>query len=204
MGEEKRMAGDYTIIQSMHIGNKEVVIGENMQDKNGHYYIVADYTYNELFGRYDNCMISNSYIEIAELFVQRLAQQVEQVKGEQDKMKIPFEVIGANMCYSNDYSKSIEGKVVAIKADVLRPEHRHAASQIVYVTGGNGSRANSLGNAVFCNYLYSSERTRFERYEVQGILKPQHYPKWVTEKLKLLEVKQTEQAKKPKSKEIER
>ena len=175
MGEEKRMAGDYTIIQSMHIGNKEVVIGENMQDKNGHYYIVADYTYNELFGRYDNCMISNSYIEIAELFVQRLAQQVEQVKGEQDKMKIPFEVIGANMCYSNDYSKSIEGKVVAIKADVLRPEHRHAASQIVYVTGGNGS-VQFLRKCCVCNYLYSSRRTRFERYEVQGILKPSIIP----------------------------
>ncbi|MCK9480020.1 MAG: hypothetical protein M0R40_11070 [Firmicutes bacterium] len=204
MDKEKRMVGDYTIIQAIHIGNKEIVIGENMQDKNGHCYIVADYTYNELFGRYDNCMISNSYIEIAELFVQRLAQQVEQVKSEQDKMKIPFEVIGSDMCYSNDYSESIEGKVVAIKADALRPEHRHAASQIVYVTGGNGARANALGNAVFCNYLYSGEHSRFERYEVQGVLKPEHYPKWVAEKLKLLEAKQAQQNKKPKSKEMER
>jgi hypothetical protein len=57
---------------------------------------------------------------------------------------------------------------------------------------------------VFCNYLYSGEHTRFERYEVQGVLKPEHYPKWVAEKLKLLEAKQTQQNKKPKIKEMER
>ncbi|NLB82151.1 MAG: hypothetical protein GX800_11220 [Clostridiaceae bacterium] len=204
MDKEKRVAGDYTIIEAIHIGNKEIVIGENMQAKDGHCYMVADYTYNELFERYDNCMISNSYIEIAELFVQRLTQQVEQVNAEQDKMNIPFEVITSDMCYPNIYNESIEGKVVAIKANVLRPEHRHAASQIVYVTGGNGSRANARGNAVFCNYVYSGEHTRFERYDVQGVLKPEHYPKWVAEKLKLLEAKRAEQTPKPKSKEMER
>lgn len=204
MEEEKRMAGDYTIIQAIHIGDKEIVIGENMQAKDGHCYMVADYTYNELFGRYENCMISNSYIEIAELFTQRLTQQVEQVKTNQDEMKIPFELITADMCYPNNYGESIEGKVVAIKANALRPEYRHAASQIVCITGGNGSRANARGNAVFCNYLYSGEHTRFERYEVQGVLKPQNYPEWVTEKLKLLEAKQAQQSKKPKSKEMER
>lgn len=204
MDKEKRMAGDYTIIQAIHIGNKEIVLGEDMQNKDGHCYLVADYSYNELFERYDNCIIGDSYIELAEVFAQRLTQQVEQVKTEQDKMNIPFEVISADMCYSNSYSESIEGKVVAIKADVLRPEHRHAASQIVYVTGGNGSRANAMGNAVFCNYLYSGEHTRFERYEVQGVLKPEHYPKWVAERLKLLEAKRAEQTPKPKIKEMER
>lgn len=204
MEEEKRMAGDYTIIQAIHIGDKEIVIGANMQAKDGNCYMVADHTYDEIFERYENCMISNSYIEVAELFTQRLTQQVEQVKAEQNEMKIPFEVISADMCYPNDYSEDIEGKVVAIKANVLRPEYRHAASQIVCVTGGNGSRANARGNAVFCNYLYSGEHTRFERYDVQGVLKPQHYPKWVTEKLKLLEAKQAQQSKKPKSKEMER
>lgn len=204
MEEEKRMAGDYTIIQAIHIGDKEIVICENMQAKDGHCYMVADYTCNELFERYENCMISNSYIEVAELFTQRLTQQVEQVKAKQDEMKIPFEVITADMCYPNDYGESIEGKVVAIKANVLRPEYRHAASQIVCIMGGNGSHANARGNAVFCNYLYFGEHTRFERYEVQGVLKPQHYPEWVTEKLKLLEAKQAEQNKKPKNKEMER
>lgn len=29
MSEEKRMAGDYEIIQSVHIGDREIVVGEN-------------------------------------------------------------------------------------------------------------------------------------------------------------------------------
>lgn len=29
---EKRMAGDYEVIQAVHIGDREVVLGENPQD----------------------------------------------------------------------------------------------------------------------------------------------------------------------------
>ena len=32
---EKRMAGDYEIIQAVHIGDREVVLGENPQDETG-------------------------------------------------------------------------------------------------------------------------------------------------------------------------
>ena len=35
MAEEIRKAGDYTIIQSLHIGDREVVLGENPDDTNG-------------------------------------------------------------------------------------------------------------------------------------------------------------------------
>ena len=31
---EKRMAGDYEVIQAVHIGDREVVLGENPQDDN--------------------------------------------------------------------------------------------------------------------------------------------------------------------------
>lgn len=33
--EEKRMAGDYEIIQAVQIGDREVVLGENPQDETG-------------------------------------------------------------------------------------------------------------------------------------------------------------------------
>ena len=35
MSEEKRIAGDYEIIQSVHIGDREIVVGENQADTDG-------------------------------------------------------------------------------------------------------------------------------------------------------------------------
>ena len=35
---EKRMAGDYEVIQAVHIGDREVVLGEKPQDETGRVY----------------------------------------------------------------------------------------------------------------------------------------------------------------------
>ena len=52
MNDKKRYAGDYEIIQSMSIGEKEFVLGENMNAVDGKFYIAANYESNELFERY--------------------------------------------------------------------------------------------------------------------------------------------------------
>ena len=41
MADEKRMAGDYEITHSVHIGDKEIVIGEDLDNKDGYFYIRA-------------------------------------------------------------------------------------------------------------------------------------------------------------------
>jgi hypothetical protein len=50
------------------------------------------------------------------------------------------------------------------------------------VGGGFGAGANSRGNAVFCHHLNNGKQTRFERYDIQGEVKPEHLPKWAKEK----------------------
>ena len=39
MNTEKRMAGDYEIIHAMHIGDTEIVVGENPTAAEGHRYM---------------------------------------------------------------------------------------------------------------------------------------------------------------------
>ena len=41
MNDEKRMAGNYAIIQALHIGDREIVIGENPENQDGQKYICA-------------------------------------------------------------------------------------------------------------------------------------------------------------------
>lgn len=40
MDKEKRMVGDYEITQAIHIGDREIVMGENLNEE--HPYFVAD------------------------------------------------------------------------------------------------------------------------------------------------------------------
>lgn len=86
------------------------------------------------------------------------------------------------MCDSIN-GKDLEEQIIVIKADVLRPEYRTQAHQIVRCKGGNGSYANARGSAVFCNCFWDDKSTRFERQDVQGILKSIYYPDWLKEKL---------------------
>ena len=78
--KEIRKAGDYTIIQSMQIGEKEFVLGENMQAKDGKYYIVANYEFNEIFERYTDVHYSVDYVEVADIFAQRISAEIERLK----------------------------------------------------------------------------------------------------------------------------
>ena len=95
---------------------------------------------------------------------------------------MPLDVIEADMCTQNDYAKSIEGKIIAIRQEVLKPEYRNQASQLMLVTGGNGARGNARGTAVFCINLYTGEHSRYERMDVQGVVKPECIPEWALQK----------------------
>lgn len=179
--ENKRMIDDYEVKQSFAIGKTEIVLAEKPKAADGLCYMIAEYTVNELFGRYENIGVSGSYIEVLEEFQKRVQNNINQIK--QEIPDIDMQAITEDMCYPNDYGKSIEGKVIAIKPEDLNPEYRNAASQIQLVTGGFGAHANSRGTAVYCVDIYSGEKSRYERYNVMGVLKEDHYPDWVKEKL---------------------
>jgi hypothetical protein len=183
MAKEKRMAGDYEIIHAIHIGDKEVVFGIDNKNEFDLKYLCSYYTANEIFDRYDENMVSGDYLEIMKLFCGRVNTQIEAVKSEQEKMTVPLDVITAEMCFPNDYSQSIEGKVVAIKESVLRNEYQTTDRQLVLVTGGFGAAANSRGTACFTTNLYSGKNSRWERYDIQGEVRPEHMPQWAKEKL---------------------
>ena len=80
MNDKKRYAGDYEIIQSMSIGEKEFVLGENMNAIDGKFYIAANYESNELFERYTDVVYSCDYVEVASVFAQRLSEEIKRLQ----------------------------------------------------------------------------------------------------------------------------
>lgn len=202
MSEEKRMAGDYEIIQAVHIGDREIVVGENQADEQGLPYLVAYYESNAILGRYYDAIGSDDFTEIMEIYGQRIMEQAQKTRVELFAPKvqgIDNSPITAEGCTPISYDDDLNGKVIVIKPESLRPEYRRATSQIKLCTGGFGAYPHSRGSAVFCTEVYTGRQSRFERRDVLGVLVPENQPKWVQHYLSVLQ--QAEKQKKEKEQE---
>ena len=133
--EEKRMAGNYEITNSIHIGGKEIVFG--VDETAPQPYFCAYYAEMLVYGQYQDCVVSDDYVEMMELFAGRIQEQCSRLLEEREKMTVPYEPIKAEMCRPFPADEDITGKVAVISQDTLRPEYRCQAEQIVLVTGGN-------------------------------------------------------------------
>lgn len=183
MGKEKRMIGDYTVLSSVNVGEKEIIIASNEQSTDGAKFLCGFVERNDLFELCKECVVSDDYIEIVHTFGSRVANEAELFKEQVKKLDIPITVITEADCIPDHYSKDINGKVIAIDPKVLKPEFQRADRQLYLVTGGFGASANSRGSAVFCTNLHTGKNTRFERMDVMGEVKPECMPDWAKEKI---------------------
>ena len=198
--EEKRMAGDFEIIHSMRIGDREIVLGENPAGVSDERYMCAFCTGNSLFASYTEIMVSNDYPELVKLFGERVAEQAEKTRIALNGPKIqgiPNDPITAEGCEIISHQHDLKGKIVVIKPEILRREYRRATSQLQLCTGGFGASPNSRGSACYCTELYSGKTSRFERSDILGTIAPEKLPKWAKHYLEV--VRQAE--KKAKDKE---
>ncbi len=179
--KERRTVNDYEITQGIRIGKKEVVFG--IDEKSEMPYFCGFYTSNELFESYQDCVIGNDYVEIVDLFAQRVKEQCVKVREEQESVTVPREKITKEMCLPLKSSVDLSGKVAVIKPEVLRPEYRSSENQLVLVTGGYGARGNARGRACFCTTLYSGNSHRWNRQDILGEIKPECMPQWANERL---------------------
>lgn len=187
---DKRMAGDYEIIHAVHIGDREIVIGQNEADENGLPYMVGYYESNAILGRYFDVIGSDDFLEVTELFGQRILEQSQKARAELSGPKIQGSdnaPITAEGCTPISYDDDLHGKVIVVKSEVLRPEYRRATSQVKLCTGGFGASPHSRGTAVYCTEVYSGRQARFERQDILGVLEPENQPEWVQHYLLVLQ-----------------
>ena len=183
MAEDVRKIGEYKVTNSLHMGDREYALCENMDDPHGLYYMTCIVRSNDFYEFYDEVLSSDNYLQIAKLFADRIQTAIaEQIK---EAEKHPAGLITAEMCdCSRD--RDLNGEIIVIRAEELHPEFRTETHQIVLCTGGNGAKPNARGSAVFCESLTDCEKGRFERANVLGILKKECYPMWVTERVQVI------------------
>ncbi|NLK77920.1 MAG: hypothetical protein GX284_09490 [Clostridiales bacterium] len=180
---QKEVIGDYEVLASVHVGEKEVVIGEKEPNNDGLRFMCGYMERTDIFNLCNECVYSDDYIEIAHLFGSRIKEAAELFKNKDKELGIPVTVITEKDCIPDHYSHDINGKVIAIDPKVLKPEFQRADKQLYLVTGGFGASANSRGSAVFCTNLLTGKSTRYERMDVMGEVKPECMPEWAKRKL---------------------
>ncbi len=125
MNAKQRMAGDYKIFLSLHVGDKEIVVGENTKDESGRY-MCGFCTTNDFFALYSEITVSDDYFEIVELYGSRIAEQAEKARTAAEECCVPHideALITTAGCNPITYADSIEGKVIVIKPEILRREY---------------------------------------------------------------------------------
>ena len=178
---EKRTAGDYEIIHAFHIGDKEIVIGENVNAPGDERYMCAFCEKNEILGLYSDLLVSDDFCEIAKIYADRLSEQAETTRVALFTPKfqgIDTTPLTKADCVPISSDDNLNGKIVVIKQEVLRQEFRRSTNQIKLCTGGFGASPNSRGSACFCVDLYSGKSNRFERRDILGTMTENQLPKW--------------------------
>ncbi|MCL2301572.1 MAG: hypothetical protein FWC27_15635 [Firmicutes bacterium] len=180
MADEKRTVNGFEVQFAMHVGPREVVFLLDPASAEtpymvGYCDIMPGLGTEQLF----EVLGSDDYLEMVDEFIYRARIQVDLARTERDKLPGPREAFGAAQCLSDGMKHSLEGKVVILRPETLRPEYRNAANQLIYVTGGFGASPDGHGTAVFGKYVFSGENRDCRRHQILGVLDPDKAPEWV-------------------------
>lgn len=193
MSEAKRMAGPYEITHTIHIGDREIVLGENPADTEGVPYMCAYCEANDITASYYDSVGGEDYAEIVGIFGERIKEQAERTQEKLRQERLDGEqsiLVTEKDCTLITSEDDLNNQVVVIRADVLRPEYRSARYQLRLCTGGFGASPHSRGSACYCKDLVTGKDSRFERRDILGVMEPDELPQWVYDGL--ADIKQAE------------
>ena len=183
MPDEKRMIENFEIIHSLQIGVCEVVVGVSQKQE----FMCCFCTQDGMREYYAEAMASDDYLEIMELYADRLKGRVAALQAQRKTLHIPLELLGREHCFPLNDSDDITGKVVAVKPTSLRYEYQRADCQLILVTNGSGARGYSRGTSIYGVNVFTGRRDgRWERRDVLGEVRPECMPQWAKDHLSVI------------------
>jgi len=195
--KDERFVTGLEVQFEMHVGDKEVLLLLDPHS-NEMPYLVGYCTVNGLgMEQLTELVGGNDYLEAVEEFMTRVQGQVDQVRSDRALSDEPQEVFGKEYCLPGGLEQDLNGRVVILKPETLRPEYQNIAHQLLFVHGGFGAAPNGRGTAVFATNVFSGEKRDCRRHEIAGILNPIHAPDWVKPGVEAIRAQQKAKGGKP-------
>jgi len=185
-GSDKHVIDGYEEMTAITINRRLIFIGENNSAEQP--YMVAELTWNSLFGAYESSSvgITDDYVGALDEFNSLVETNVSIIKNDFDNRKNLYGVEPLTLttaeCIPNGLNEDMKGKLIIIKPEVLQPEYRRADYQLRVCVGGFGACPKSRGNAVYCADIFGGKDGRFERYDVLGVADLTKLPQWAVDK----------------------
>ena len=195
MTNEKRIIGAYEVLASIMIGEYEIAVCENKNAPKEEKFLCGYIENNGVFERLTDCMVSDSYADIAAVFGERIAEKAVEVQKELEHIRKNVgddAELTAKDCMPDSYENCVEGRVVVLRGDVLRPEYKRASNQLLLCTGGFGAQPNPRGRTCFATRLYDTKRIQCRRDDILGVLPEDKLPGWAKRGLEAIRLQSTE------------
>ena len=195
MKEEQRTIGEYTVRDSFSIGEYEIVLCENANAPKEREFLCGFVENNGIYERLYDCMVSDSYADIATVFGERIAEKAEEVQKEQEHVLRNVgddRVFTAEDCEPVSHEDRIEDRIIVLRDDLLRPEYKHGSSQLFLCTGGFGAQGNPRGRTCFLTRLYDARQMQCRREDILGVMPEEQLPVWAKNGLAAIRQQSTE------------
>jgi len=203
---DKRKIQDYDITHSVRLDGVDIIVAENPKSAAEPYMLCerdrgpartasALRRRTESQTSYHIVDASADYLKIMQGFADKVSAHVSALRL--DKIYAPkfnYPLTGED-CVAGGLGESLEGKVIAIKTEVLAPEFRSATNQLMLAQSGSGCSPTARGNSVYCAELYTGREVCHERYDVLGVVRDECIPEWAKAKLAALGGKSVAKAK---------
>lgn len=184
MPEKKQVIDGYEALHTVRIDGADEIVAQNME-AGDHFRIYQRRNNNPLIAEYSVVFAGDDYMKVMREFTRRINAHLDSLELDRVYRGSPImdTALTSEDCVKDGMNEDLNGKVIAIKAEALSPEFRHASDQIMLATGGFGCSPVASGTAVYCTNLYSGEQARWERYQVLGVVDESTLPEWAREKL---------------------
>lgn len=184
MSEEKRIIQGYEVKNAIHIGSKEIILAQDLSVDEP--YMVCNCQWDNPLGVdiYDKAIADSDYLEAMSEFLGRVSSEVQHIREQRAERGVTSDPLAAADCIPGSKHADYENQLVIIKPECMVASARTADEQLLLAIYGNGCDPDARGQAVFCKNLFTGKTTRWERFDVAGIIQPERIPEWALLKLK--------------------
>ena len=111
---------------------------------------------------------------------------VGQLRGMYEKLGL----FSGKHVVQSDEPQDYKGKLLVIRADVLKEECRTPENQLFLAKSGFGRSPDSSGRKVFGQFLLDGEKAQFYRSDFVGIISNEYIPQWAEKKMQQIQEQQ--------------
>lgn len=176
----------YVVDTSMKVGNIEVLLNaviDPEKTKTPPFITCLIDTRKSPFPQKESMQGYDGYMEAAVTYAGLLVGEMDNLRKERLEVGGYEPLFTEQDVLPDSDTRNLAGELIVVEADFLEPGRDNRNYQVALALSGFGCNPEGHGRAVFSAFLWNNKVDRVNRPRIIGILQPEKYTPWITEKL---------------------